>query len=130
MKNINSGSVKILSICVAIFIFSVAAVAQTNEEFIHGKWRFDGQLQDKNGKPGMAWFQEWTFGDGTFEEQGYPSLSQKGKFRVLKDEDNKLTLELYDQSGTFGTKNSNLVILVDKEGGTLKIGQNPGFKKK
>lgn len=125
-----SKSVLLLSLLVAILIASVAVSAQTNEEFIHGKWRLDGQLPGGNGKPGMAWFQEWVFGNGTFSENGYPPLSQKGKFRITKDVENTLTLELYDQSGTFGTATSNLVIVVDRDSQTLKIGQNAGFKKK
>ncbi len=125
-----SKSFLFLSLCAVILFASFTVSAQTNREFIQGKWRLDGQLPGKNGKPGMSWFQEWIFGDGTFSESGYPPLFQKGKFRVLKDEDNVLTLELYEQSGNFGTKNSNLVIVVDQNEASLKIGQNAGFKKK
>src|SRR5689334_21929551 len=86
----------------------------SNEGFIQGSWRIDGQLPG-NGGNRMSWFQEWKFDQGKFEENGYPPLSQSGSYRVLKSDGDKLTLELYDQKGTFGTENSELQIVVYRQ---------------
>lgn len=77
----------------------------------------------------MTWFQEWTFAEGKFTQVGYPPLEQKGKYRIIKSDGDKLTLELFDQDGTFGTEKSKLEIAIDKLTKTLKIGQNSGFKR-
>lgn len=108
---------------------SIVLYAQDNEAFIQGKWRVEGKLPPNQSGHSMSWFQEWTFTDGKFLEEGYPPLGQKGKYRVINNESDKLTLELYEQSGTFGTENSQLQIVVDKQENTLKIGQNAGFKR-
>lgn len=52
---------------------------------------------------------------------GYPPLSQKGKYRIVKTEDNKLTLKLYEQSGNFGTKDKQIEVIIDTENKMLKI---------
>ncbi|MEP6945332.1 MAG: hypothetical protein ABJA02_05395 [Acidobacteriota bacterium] len=113
----------------AVLVFSIAVPAQSNETFIQGKWRLDGHLPPNQSGHSMSWYQEWTFADGTFIEEGYPPLNQKGRFRIFKDENNKLTLELYEQSGDLGSKDSKLIIIINKEHDTLKVGQNPGFKR-
>jgi predicted DNA-binding protein len=93
------------------------------EKFIHGKWRVEGQ----NG--GYGWFLEWTFDQGTFRQTGYPSLIQEGKYKVLSVTENKLTLDLFDQKGTFGTEKRRLEIIVDKENFQLTISGTKGFSK-
>jgi hypothetical protein len=91
-----------------------------NEKFIQGTWRLTGE----NG--GHGWFLEWTFDHGKFDLKGYPPLYQGGKYRIIKTEGNKMTLELYDQDGNFGTENSQIEIVVDKEKDKLMIkGQGP-----
>lgn len=119
-----------LIIMIGIYLLSAAGThAQDNEAFIQGKWRVSGQLPPNQSGHSMSWFQEWTFSDGKFLEEGYPPLGQKGKYRIIRNEDDKLTLELFEQSGTFGTENSRLEIVIDKKENTLKIGQNAGFKR-
>ena len=95
------------------------------EKFIQGTWRATGT--DPSGR--HAWFQEWTFTDGKFKETGYPPLEQSGSYRVLKAERNKLTLELYDQDGTFGTENRQLEIVINKRRATLRIGTVGPFRR-
>lgn len=100
-----------------------SADRKTNEDFIQGMWRLTGE----NG--GHAWFLEWSFDRGRFELKGYPPLAQDGKYRIIKTEGHKLTLELYDQRGNFGTENSQLELVIDKKKDTLMIkGQGP-FKR-
>jgi hypothetical protein len=109
----------------ALILFSAANVAslsakKTNEDFIQGMWRLTGQ----NGMYG--WYLEWAFDRGRFDLKGYPPLAQDGKYRIIKAEGNKLTLELYDQKGNFGTENSQLEVVIDKKKDTLSIkGQGP-----
>lgn len=112
-------------VAIALVLFSVAAPLalsrrKTQEDFIQGMWRMTGE------NDGHAWYLEWTFDRGRFDLKGYPPLAQAGKYRVIKTESDKLTLELYDQKGNFGTDNSRLEVVVDKKKDTLMIkGQGP-----
>lgn len=100
-------------------------LADANDDFIQGTWRAEGT--DLTGRHG--WFQTWTFDKGKFKHEGYPPLNQEGSYRLLKKSKNKLTLELYDQQGTFGTENSQIEIIINKKKGILMIkGQGP-FKR-
>jgi hypothetical protein len=112
--------------------FPVASsVRDVNDDAIQGVWYLSGQVTDKNGKPGLSWFLEWRFDQGKFNLSGYPPLHQEGSYRITKTEGNKLTLELYDQKGNFGTDNSQIEIIVDKEKDELQIkGQGPFTRSK
>lgn len=100
-------------------------LADADEDFIQGTWRAEGT--DPSGR--HAWFQTWSFDKGKFKHEGYPPLNQEGSYRLLEKKKNKLTLELYDQSGTFGTENSQIEIVINKKKGILMIkGQGP-FKR-
>lgn len=122
-----------------IGLSACSAVAQDNSKniskddpagYILGTWRLDGELPPNNTGHGFHWFLEYTFNThGTFMLTGYPPLMQKGKYRVVKNEDDKLTLELYEQSGNFGTKDKRIEILIDKEKQILKIDGKEGFKR-
>jgi hypothetical protein len=101
----------------------------TNEEYIKGTWRLDGELPPNNTGHGFHWFLEYTFNsDGTFLLTGYPPLMQKGKYRVVEDQDNKLTLDLYEQSGNFGTKDKRIEVVIDREKKRLGIDGKEDFK--
>jgi hypothetical protein len=103
---------------------------ESNEEFTVGTWRLDGELPPNNTGHGFHWFLEYTFNaDGTFILNGYPPLMQKGKYRIVKSEDAKLTLELYEQSGNFGTKDKTIEIQVDRKKGILNIDGKEGFRR-
>ena len=95
-----------------------------NEKFIQGTWRADGE----NG--GHAWFLEWTFDNGNFKQTGYPPIIQEGKYRVLSAAGDKITLELYEQKGTFGEKPREIQISLDREAGQLTISGTKGFQKR
>ena len=100
----------------------------SDEEYIKGTWRLNGELPPNNTGHGFHWFLEYTFSkDGTFMLTGYPPLMQKGKYRVVKSEDDKLTIELYEQGGNFGTKDKQIEIVVDREKKSLKIDGKEGF---
>ena len=58
---------------------------------------------------------------------GYPPITQEGKYRVVKSEANRLTIELFDQDGTFGKEPQRMEI--SAEDGRLKIQNMKGFVK-
>lgn len=93
---------------------------EANEKLIQGTWRLEGN----NG--GHSWFLEWTFAEGKFTLKGYPPLYQEGSYKIVKTDGNKLTIELYDQKGNFGTERSEIEIVIHKAKDRLKIkGQEP-----
>lgn len=113
---------KFLLLFIALVGFSLAParVTDSDEQRIQGTWRLAGS------SGGHAWFLEWKFEQGKFTLTGYPPLSQEGSYRIIKTDGAKLTLELYDQKGNFGTENSQIEIVTDKDTDKLKIkGQGP-----
>lgn len=114
----------------AIILLLCAGAAQTassrvktNEDFIQGMWRLTGEDH------GHAWYLEWTFHRGRFELKGYPPLAQHGKYRIIRTDGNKLTLELYDQKGNFGTEDSQVEVVFDKKKDTLMIKDKGPFNR-
>ena len=114
-------------VAIALLLFSFVAAAysakKTNEDFIQGMWRLTGE------QGGHGWYLEWTFDHGRFDLKGYPPLAQEGKYRIIKADGDKLTLELYDQKGNFGTENSRIEIVLDKKKDTLMIKDQGPFKR-
>ena len=94
-----------------------------NEIFIQGTWRTGGE----NG--GYAWYLEWTFDDGKFKQIGYPPIIQEGKYRVVSADADQITIELYEQKGTFGEQKREIQITVDKQANQLTISNTKGFKR-
>jgi hypothetical protein len=110
----------LLFIVLVGFSFAPARTTDSDEQQIQSTWRFEGT----NGC--HSWFLEWKFEQGKFTLKGYPPLYQEGSYRIIKTEGSKLTLELYDQKGNFGTENSRIEIVIDKGKDKLKIkGQGP-----
>ncbi|HVE59805.1 MAG TPA: hypothetical protein VNB22_23535, partial [Pyrinomonadaceae bacterium] len=95
--------------------------AGENEQYIQGTWRVAG------GNGIRSWFLEWTFDDGNFKQTGYPPITQEGKYRVSSITESKITLELYDQKGTFGTETSTVEISINREESQLTISNTKGF---
>jgi hypothetical protein len=93
------------------------------EQYIQGAWRTAG------GDGIRAWFSEWTFANGSFKQTGYPPIVQEGKYRVASVADDRITLTLYDQKGTFGDEERELQILLDKEAKQLTISGMKGFSR-
>jgi len=91
------------------------------EKYIQGTWYVRGE----NGR--VTWFLKWTFNNGKFKQTGYPPIIQEGKYRVLSSDDENLTLELYEQKGTFGESPRKVEILIDKEASQLTISNTKGF---
>lgn len=108
---------------ITLVSFSLAPALSSedaNEKLIQGTWRLEGSNN------GHSWFLEWTFTEGKFTLKGYPPLFQEGSYKIIKTDGNKLTLELYDQKGNFGTERSEIEIVINKTKDKLKIkGQEP-----
>jgi hypothetical protein len=87
-----------------------------SDRYIQGKWRAAGQTGTH------AWFMDWTFDNGRFKQVGYPPLQQEGKYKVVERTKNgRLILQLYDQKGTFGEKETTIEIIVDTKANQLSI---------
>ncbi len=128
MRKLLLGLISIAALGLTPFSSCVIS-AQDHETFIQGKWRLVGEFpKDKSGRS-RVWFLEWTFADGKFLQTGYPPIKQEGKYRIVKQDEDKLTLELYEQKGTFGTKDRQMQIVVDRENEKLKIENHQGFSR-
>lgn len=99
---------------------AAASAPEADEKQIQGTWRIEGSNN------GHSWFLEWNFEQGKFTLKGYPPLYQEGSYKIVNTDGNKLTIELYDQKGNFGTEKSRIEIVINKATDTLKIkGQEP-----
>lgn len=107
----------------SIFPLASSSAKKTGEDFIQGAWRLTGD------NDGHAWFLEWTFYNGRFNLKGYPPLYQEGKYRVIKTEGDRLTLELYDLKGNSGVDDRKIEVAIDKKRETLMIDDKGAFKR-
>jgi hypothetical protein len=99
---------------------SSVAVNPPQEKFLQGTWHLEGS----DGK--TSWTVKWTFDMGSFTLEGYPQLHQEGSYQITNVDGNKVSLELYDQKGNFGTEKSQIEVVLDKKKDTLMIkGQGP-----
>ena len=112
--------IRFLTISV-LLLFPILGMAQSNDEKIQGTWRLD----TTDGK-----FMEWTFDKGSFTQKGSPSISQKGKYRIVQEMGVQIKVELYEQEGTQGTENRQIIILIDAKRKELSIDRKSGFKQK
>ncbi|MEQ1764412.1 MAG: hypothetical protein ABL984_14880 [Pyrinomonadaceae bacterium] len=97
---------------------------ELTEAYLHGTWRAAGETPDRH-----AWFLEWTFKDGRFKQSGYPPILQEGKYRLVESDKKKLTIELFEQDGTFGKESQQTEITIDLRSNLLTISNMKGFSK-
>lgn len=86
-----------------------------NEEYIQGSWhRGDVHFAD-----------DWYFDRGKFEHYSSVTISsprlQAGRYRVLKVEEEGITIELYDQQLAFGDESRDIRITFDREKDAIRI---------
>lgn len=93
------------------------------EKYIQGTWRADGE-NDRH-----RWFLEWNFDNGKFKQTGYPPIFQEGKYKIINVADGKITVELFDQKGNFGSERRTIVIVTDPEEEKLMISGTNGFSR-
>lgn len=86
------------------------------ERFIQGTWAHGTDSGDGHGT-----YLELTFTPGGFRLWGYPPLEQTGRYRVVGEAADTLTLRLTGQAGDFGTDDRDMVIVLDRAANTLMI---------
>jgi hypothetical protein len=72
----------------------------------------------------------WIFNNGFFEYHSCcfnGEYHAKGRYRILKNEGNKITLELFNVQGDGTIKGGEIVITVNEEENTIKIGSGGDY---
>lgn len=104
-------------IVIAYFLISIDKKNKIlNADFIHGKWIRQGN--DLSGKP---WYIQYTFIDNEFELEAEPRLEVKGKYKIVKETENLLLLELTVVQGEMINNARHLSIGLDKRNKILTI---------
>ncbi len=94
-----------------------------NRNFILGKWHRKGISPT-----GELWSFEFDFDRDKLVMSGTPEFMATAKYRIAKEDENLLTLELYGIEGDTIIKNhAHLQIAVDKKGGRLTIDSRSGY---
>lgn len=105
---------------------SVQKQQSVGERVMKGSWLLDGG-GDKNTP---RWYLEWKFDEqGKFTLNGYPPVHQEGSYRIVKTKGDALTLELFDQKGTFGTDRSQIQVVVNTRLDRLNIKDKGPFRR-
>ncbi len=117
-----------------LLVFMLAFMGATNgsaqkqsvsEQIMQGTWLVEGSGDGKS----ATGYLEWSFDNGRFTLNGYPQVHQEGSYRILKSRGDKLTLELFDQKGSWGTKKSQMEIAVDTRNDRLTIKDKGPFRR-
>ena len=87
-----------------------------NERFIQGTWTHSTDNGDGHGT-----YLELTFTPGRFKMEGYPPLTQTGRYRVTSSLGTALVLQLTDQAGDLPTGDREMVVVLDRAAGQLTI---------
>jgi hypothetical protein len=94
-----------------------------NEKFIQGMWYT--RSEHLNVISGETYLEiRWAFSDGTFEYHSCcftGELYAQGRYRILKNEGNKITLELFNVQGDGSFEGAQVVITIDEKEDTLKM---------
>lgn len=113
----------------AIAYSSIFGLIQSeNEKFIQGKWRLklpsaaDLDMRQRETT-------DWKFENGTFSSTGNSPFLGRGRYRVLAERENSITLRLYQDGKVFATRQNKLEIVIDKAKSELKIAGQQGFNR-
>lgn len=82
---------------------------------LEGKWRATGNSDSTH-----VWFLDYTFSGGNFIKDGYPPLHEEGKFKILREKNDSVIVELTPE------KDSSLspyetFFLLSKDGNSFRI---------
>ena len=118
---------KILAILVALIVVSCAnPILDANEQFIQGSWFYWRQIE----QVGFTYWIRWTFEQGRFKQEGR-LLHIEGRYRIVKSDDDQLTLELSEVSDEIGQRielsEPQINIVIDRNTGILTIKQEGSF---
>lgn len=104
----------LLLLSLLLLIFMVACTSE-NEDFIQGYWyRGNAHFMD-----------EWVFDRGRFSHKsevfhGSPEITA-GRYQVIDNQEDSVTLELFDIQLSFGDERQQIVIKLDWESDTIRI---------
>ena len=98
--------------CLLILLSSFVACVPTgsSKDFLIGAW-----FRSETISAGFTSFVRWEFrADETFLQTGYPPLTQQGRYRILESDNDLLKIRLFEQSGTFGTDDRDLMVQINR----------------
>lgn len=113
------GSLVLLFLLVVFAYFMVRIDKKNkivNAEFIRGTWERKGKSPE-----GQAWFFQYKFDRDQFTMRGEPAFQLAGNYKVIKEIENLLRLELYNLQGESDTPRKMLNISIDKKSNRLNI---------
>lgn len=113
MNNLNLPRLLFI-LSVLLLIFMVACTSE-NEDFIQGYW-YRGNVH---------FMDEWIFDRGRFSHKsevfhGDPEITT-GRYQVIDNQEDSVTLELFDIQLSFGDERQQIVIKPDWESDTINI---------
>lgn len=115
----------LLIMMIALFLLTILAyyLIRLNKQkklhatYIIGTWQRSGQSE-----AGDSWKMNYTFSkNGQFSMVGSPTFTMKGKYKIVKEVENLLTLELSALSGDGNTKKQRIQLAVEKKNNQLRI---------
>lgn len=93
------------------FLLHIEKKQVLHDHFLYGKWLRRGVAPDGN-----AWQISYLFSDSyAFEINAEPPLHLSGKYRIVKEIENLLLVELYDQQGDPSPHPNFVQIAVDTQ---------------
>jgi len=95
-----------------------------NKGYILGSWRRKGLSPE-----GLLWSFEFHFEEINFSMQGDPNFAATGKYRIVKEIENLLVLELYQVTGDLEYDRMLLEIAIDKKTRKLTIDNRSGYER-
>ena len=110
---------------VAIYYLSLVDKSKIfNNQFIIGNWERKGVSPE-----GEEWNFQYRFYEKNMEMSGTPDYEAQANYRVLKEDENLLIIELYNITGDWEGGNPFIQVAVDKKGDRLTIDHRSGYKR-
>lgn len=95
-----------------LLAFALTACSSSDAAF-EGTWKMSGVLAD-----GFNFYLQYSFEDGEYRMEGYPSIVEEGTYTVLSQEGNTYTVEFLVD----GAEAMERVIEVTKDGEAIEMG--------
>ncbi len=117
--------------CLALFVIAVWYFTGINKKskilnknFILGQWERKGLSPD-----GEAWSFRYIFENNSVEMKGIPDFYAKANYRIIKEDENLLSLELANIEGNIEHEQAILMVAVDRKGDRLTIDGKSSYKR-
>lgn len=117
---------------ISLFLVIVAAfyLTQMNKNVFHHEGYILGSWKRKGMSPeGLLWTFEFHFDIEDFQMKGDPDFAATGKYRIIKEIENLLVLELYSVTGDLEHNSLLLEIAVNKKENKLTIDNRSGYER-